>query len=134
MYSNQGACRNAPTRANASFANARGADGLEARVRLDATAKMDAKRFRTSLVPEHFYSKLFNLRWPNSPDEFTLEMRVDVERLSMEIVLSQHAPPPQCDPSPRRLPAVDTGPEEPGTPRWSPAIDMGSDEPGVSRT
>ena len=66
----------------------------------------------------------------------------------MEFVLSQPAPPP-CDPSPRRLPAVDTGSEElgtprrlpavntgseePGTPRRSPAIGTGSDEPGVSR-
>ena len=76
---------------------------------------------------------MFNLRWPHTHDEFTLEMRVDVERLRMEIGLSQPEPPPQCDPSPRRLPAVDTGSEEPATLRWSPAIGMGSDEPGVSR-
>ena len=69
----------------------------------------------------------------DTPNEFTLEMRVDVERLRIEIVLSHPAPPPQCDPSPRRLPAVDTGSEEPGTPRGSPANGTGSDEPGVSR-
>ena len=60
-------------------------------------------------------------------------MRVDLKRLRMEIVRSRPEPPPQFDPSPRRLPAVDTGLEEPGTPRWSPAIGTGSDEPGVSR-
>ena len=42
-------------------------------------------------------------------------MRVDVERLKMEILLSQPAPPLQCDSSPRRAPAVDTGSDEPGT-------------------
>ena len=32
----------------------------------------------------------------------------------MEIVLSQPAPPPQCDSSPRRLPAIGTGLDETG--------------------
>ena len=76
---------------------------------------------------------MFNPRRPHTPDEFTLEMKVDVERLRMEIALSQPAPRPQRDPSTRRLPAVDTGSEKPGTPRRSPAIGTGSDEPGVSR-
>ena len=58
-------------------------------------------------------------------------MEGDVERLRMEIVLSQPARPPQCDSSPRRLPAVDTGSDEPGTPQLLPAI--GTDEPGVLR-
>ena len=90
--------------------------------------------FVPNLVSEpFFYSKIFNPRWPHTPDEFTLERRVDVDRLRMEIVLSQPEPPPQCNPSPRRLPAVDTGSEQPGTPRRSPAIGTGSDEPGVSR-
>ena len=51
----------------------------------------------------------------------------------MEIILSQPAPLPQYDPSPRRLPAAGTGSEKPGTPQRSPAIGMGSDEPGVLR-
>ena len=51
----------------------------------------------------------------------------------MEIGLSQPEPPPQCGTSLRRLPAVDTGSEEPGTPRRLPAIGTGSIEPGVSR-
>ena len=74
-----------------------------------------------------------NPRWSHNPDEFTLELKDNVERLRMEIVLSQPAPRPQCDPSPRRLPAVDTGSEEPGTTRRLPAIGTGSDEPGVLR-
>ena len=60
-------------------------------------------------------------------------MGVDVERLRIEILLSQSVPSPQCDLLPRRLPTVGTGSDEPGTPRWSPAIGTGSDEPGVLR-
>ena len=75
---------------------------------------------------------MFNPRRPHTSDEFTLEMRLDVERLRMEIAILQPAPS-QCDSSPRRLPAVDTGSEEPGTLRRSPAIGTRSDEPGVSR-
>ena len=51
----------------------------------------------------------------------------------MEIVLSQPAPRPRCNLSPRRLPAVDTGSEEPGTPQLLPAIGTGLDEPGALR-
>ena len=57
-------------------------------------------------------------------------MKVDVEGLRMETILSQPASL-QCDPSPRRA-AVDTGSEEPGTPPRSSAIGTGS-EPGVSQ-
>ena len=95
---------------------------------------MDARRSPSNIVSESFfYTKMFNPRRPHTPDNFTLEMKVNVERLRTEIILSQPAPRPQCDPTPRRLPAVDTGSEEPGTLRRSPAIGTGSDEPGVSR-
>ena len=70
-------------------------------------------------------------RRPHSPDEFTLEMKVDVEGLRLEIILTQPASS-QCDPSLRRA-AVDTGSEEPGTPPRSPAIGTGSEEPGAPR-
>ena len=101
---------------------------------VDTAGEMDAQHSRTNLVSEpFFYSKMFSRRWPHTHDEFTPEMRVDVKGLRMKIVLSQAEPPPQYDHSPRRLPAVDTGSEEPGTPRRSPAIGTGSDKPGVSR-
>ena len=58
--------------------------------RIETAAEMDAQRFRTSFVLESFY-----------------------ELLRMEVVLSQTAPRPQCDPSPRRLPAVGTESEKP---------------------
>ena len=76
---------------------------------IETAAEMDAQRFRTNLVSEPFYSKVCNTRWPHNSDELILEMRVNFERLRMEIVLSQPAPRPQCGPSPRRLPAVNTG-------------------------
>ena len=95
--------------------------------RVETAAEMDTQRFRTSLVSEPFYSKMYNPRWPHNSDEFTLDMRVDLKRLRMDIIFSQLAPRPQCDLLPRRLLAVDTGSEEPGTLRRSPAIGTGSD-------
>ena len=77
---------------------------------------MDAQRFRTGLDSEPFYSKLYNPRWPHTLEEHTLEMNVDVERLTIIIVISQPAPPPQCDTSPGRLPTVGIGLNESGTP------------------
>ena len=74
---------------------------------------MDAQRFRTGFDSEHLYSKLYNTRWPQTPEEHTLEVRVDVKRLRMEIVHSQPASPLQCDSSPRRLSAVGTELNEP---------------------
>ena len=83
--------------------------------RIETAAEMDekrSKRSRTSPISDQFfYSNMINPKRPQTPDEFTLEMKVDVERLRMEINLSPHAPQPQCDPSPRRT-AVDTGSEE----------------------
>ena len=100
--------------------------------RIKTAAEMDEKRFRTSLVSEPFFCRnMSNPRRPHTPDEFILEMKVDIEQLRMEIILSQPTPP-QCDSLPSRA-AVDTGSEEPRTPRRSPAIGTGSDEPGLSR-
>ena len=95
---------------------------------------MDEKRSRTSTRPvpdPFFYPNMVIPRHPHTPDEFTLEIKADVEGLRMEIILLQPASS-QCDPSPRRA-AVNTGSEEPGMPRRSPAIGTGSDWPGVSR-
>ena len=100
--------------------------------RIETAAEMDEKRSRTSTspVPNPFsYRNMVIPNHPHTPDEFTLEMKVDIEGLRMEIVLSQPASS-ECDPSPRRA-AVDTGSEEPGTPLQSPAISTGS--PGASQ-
>ena len=85
--------------------------------RIQIIAQMDAQRFRAGFDSEPLYSKLYNPRWPHTPEVHTLDMRADVERLRMKIVLSQPAPPPQCGSSPRRSPAVGTGLDEPGVPR-----------------
>ena len=96
---------------------------------VETAAEMDAQRFRTSLVSESFFYRIMlNPRRPHAPDKLTLKMRVEVERLRMEIIISQPAPRPQCDTLPRRLPPVDTGSEEPGAPPRSPAIGTGLDE------
>ena len=102
--------------------------------RIETAAEMDEKRSRTSTSPvpdPFFYRNMVIPRRPHTPDKFTFEMKVDVEGLRIEIILSQPASS-QCDPSPRRA-AVDTGSEEPGTPSRSPAIGTGSEEPGASR-
>ena len=102
--------------------------------RIETAAEMDEKHSRTSPVSDPFFysinSMLYPMR-PHTPDEFTLERKVDVERIRIKIIISQTAPP-QCDLLPRRT-AVETGSEEPEMSRWSPAIGTGSDEPGVSR-
>ena len=101
--------------------------------RIETATKMDEKRSRTSTSPvpdPFFYRNMAISRRPHTPDEFTLEIKVDVEGLRMKIILSQPASS-QCDPSPRRA-AVDTGSEEPGEPRRSPVIGTGSG-PGVSQ-
>ena len=93
---------------------------------------MDEKRSRTSTSPvpnPFFYRNMVLPSHPYTPDEFTLEMKVDVEGLRMEIILSQLASS-QCDPTPRRA-AVDTGSEQPGTPQQSPTISTGPVEPGT---
>ena len=100
--------------------------------RIETAAEMDEKRSRTSTSPvpnPFFYRNMVIPEYPHTPEEFNLQMKVDVEGLRMEIILSQ-PPSSECDPSPRRA-AVDTGSEEPGTPPQSPAISTGS--PGASR-
>ena len=103
--------------------------------RLETAAEMDEKRSRTSTSPVSnlfFYSNMVIPSHPNTPDEFTLEMKVDVEGLRMEIILSEPALS-QCDPSPRRA-VVDTGSVEPGTPQQSPAISTGQWNPERRRS
>ena len=92
---------------------------------------MDEKRSRISTSPvtnPFFYRSMVIPDHPHTPEEFSLQMKVDIEGLRMEIILSQ-PPSPECDTSPRRA-VVDTGSEEPGTPPQSPAISTGSGPEG----
>ena len=100
--------------------------------RIKTIAEIDVERRHVVFDSQPFYTKLYNPRWPHTPAEYTLKIRVDIKRLRMEILLSQPVPPPQCGSSLRRLPAVDTGSDESGTPRPLPANGMESAEPGVS--
>ena len=57
---------------------------------------MDERRTRTSIspVPDLFsYRNMVIPRHLHTPDEFTLEMKVYVEGLRMEIILSEPASP-----------------------------------------
>ena len=72
------------------------------------------------VIPEH----------PHTPEEFHLQMKVDVECLRMEIILSQPSSS-ECDLSPRHA-AVVTRSEKLETSPKSPAISTGLDRPGVS--
>ena len=91
--------------------------------RIETAAEMDEKRSRTSTSPvsnPFFHRNMVIPEHPHTPEEFNLQMKVNVEGLRIEIILSQ-PPSSECDPPPRRA-AVDKGSEEPGTPTRSPAI------------
>ena len=57
---------------------------------------------------EHFYTGLYNLRLPPTPEELTLDLKVEVKSLRVEVILSR--------PLPRRSPAAGTWLDEPGEP------------------
>ena len=100
--------------------------------RLETAAEMDEKRSRISTSPvtnPFFYRSMVIPEHPHTPEEFSLQMKVDVEGLRMEIILSQ-PPSSEGDPSPRRA-AVVMRSDEPGTPPHSPPISTES-RPEVS--
>ena len=99
--------------------------------RLETAAEMDEKRSRISTSPvtnPFFYRSMVIPDHPHTPEEFSLQMKVDVEGLRMKIILSQPLSS-ECDTSPRRA-AVETGSEELGTPPQSPEINTGSGPEG----
>ena len=99
--------------------------------RLGTAAEMDEKHSRISTSPVTnplFYRSMVILDQPHTPEEFSLQRKVDVEGLRMEIILSQ-PPSSECDTSPRRA-AVNTGSKEPETPPQSPAVSTGSGPEG----
>ena len=63
--------------------------------RIEAAAEMDEQRSRTSTspVPDPFFClNMVIPKHPHTPDEFTLEMKLDIEGLKPEIILLQPAP------------------------------------------
>ena len=94
--------------------------------RIETAAEMDEKRSRTSTSPvpnPFFYRNMVIPKHPHTPEEFNLQMKVDVEGLRMKIILSQPSPS-ECNTSPRRA-AVDTGSEEPERRRSRPRLVRG---------
>ena len=65
-------------------------------------------------APHTLFFKLHIPRWSHIPADYTLGRNVEAKGLRRKIVLSQHAPPPQCDSLPRRSSMVGTGLDEPG--------------------
>ena len=69
--------------------------------RIEITAEMDEQCLYTGFDLQLFNTKLYNPRWSHSSEEHKLEMEVNVERLRMEVLLSEPTPPPQCHSSTR---------------------------------
>ena len=65
--------------------------------RIKIIAEMDAQRFRTGFDSEPLYTKLYNPKWPHSPEEHKLDMSIEIGRLRLEILLLQPAPSPHDD-------------------------------------
>ena len=65
---------------------------------------------------EPLYTGLYNLRWPQTPEEYTLEMNVEVKALRLKILFSEPLPSLQHDLSPRQSHAAGTGLDEPRGP------------------
>ena len=74
------------------------------------------RRLYAGFDSEPLYTGLYNPRWLPTPEEFTLDMNVEVESLRLEILVLQSPPPPQYNLSPRLSHAAGMGLDEPGVP------------------
>ena len=81
---------------------------------IEIIAEMREQHCLAGFDSKPLYSKVYNSRWPHFPEEHKLDMDVEIERLRLEILLSQLAPSPQDGLSPRGSPVVGTGLDEPG--------------------
>ena len=55
----------------------------------------DPQTFHTRLYNPRWFTRLYNPRWLPTPEEFILDLNVEVESLRMELLLSQPLPPAQ---------------------------------------
>ena len=60
------------------------------------------RRLYATFDPEPFHTGLYDAQRPPTPEEFILGMKVEVERLGLELLLSQQLPPQLL---PRQSPA-----------------------------
>ena len=74
---------------------------------------MHAQRLHVGFDLEPLYTGLYNPRWPHMPEEYKLEMSVEVERLKLETLLPESLPQPQDNLLPRLSHAAGTGLDEP---------------------
>ena len=63
--------------------------------RIEITSEMRAQHLHAGFDSKPIHTELYNPKCPHTPEEHKLEMDVDVERLRLEILLSQPAPSPQ---------------------------------------
>ena len=86
-------------------------------IRIEVIAEMHEdtlRRLHASLDLEPIYTGLYNPRRSPTPEEYALDMTIEVESLRLEVLLSQPLRPPQYNSSPRRSPAAGAGLDEPG--------------------
>ena len=74
------------------------------------------RRVHAAFYAKTLYTGLYNPRWLPNSEGFTLAMNVKVERLSMEILLSQPRTPPRYNLPPQQSPVAGTRLDEPGVP------------------
>ena len=71
--------------------------------RIETIAEMHEETLRrlpADFDPEPVYAGFYSARRPHTPEEFTLDMKVEVKGLSMGLLLSE-PPPPEYDLPPR---------------------------------
>ena len=72
--------------------------------RIDITAdthEETLRRLHAGFDPKPFYTGIYNARSPPIPKGFTVDMKVELERLRLECLLSEPSPP-QYDLTPRQ--------------------------------
>ena len=74
------------------------------------------RRLHAGLDLEPFNTVLYNPRQPPTSEKITLDIKIEIESLRLEDLLSKPLPPTQYDLSPRRSPSAGTGLNEPGVP------------------
>lgn len=80
--------------------------------RIEVTAEMYEETLRRLRAKLPFHSGLYNSRHLPAPEEYTLGMKIEVDSLTLEALLSQPLPPSQYDLLQRRSPVVGRGLEE----------------------
>ena len=65
--------------------------------RIEIISEMHAQRLHVGFDSEQLYTGRYNPRWSHTPEEHKIDRDVEIERLRLEILLSQPAPSPRDD-------------------------------------